>query len=220
MAPSSLTIVCLPQDTPTQQLATAAAARLAVTPVTSLGPVRHFLAGTRLRRASLLQPGRSAAAGGPVRLLDFDAMRRAGQQLYWHRWWVWNQVVAGTRPARPYWAFVERHRADPGRYPIDTAQRHYLAQPRIATMLTYNALPNKVMELPTSQLEAFQTGGHSYAHYGWLSAVPADGVLCLDGAYLSAGSDEFAAGMAYLAAANRHLAALDGRDLVVALDTR
>jgi hypothetical protein len=220
VAHASLTIVCLPQDTPTRQLAAAATARLAATPVTGLGPARHFVAGTRLRRASLLQPGRTAAAGGPVRLLDLDAMRRADQQLYWYRWCIWNQVVAGTRPARPYWAFVERHRADPGGYPIDRAQRHYLAQPRIAAMLTYNALPNKVVELPTSHLEAFQTGGHSYAHYGWLSAVPADGVLCLDRLYLAARSDEFAARIVYLAEANRYLAALGSRDIVVALHTR
>jgi hypothetical protein len=217
---TALTIVCLPQGTPTTELATTATARLSGTPTASLGPTRHFLAGTRLRRASLLQPGKGAAAGGPIRLLDLAAMRRADRQRYWYRWSIWNQIVAGTRPARPFWTFVERHRADPARYPIDKAQRHYLAQPRIATMLTYNALRNRIMELPTSHLEALQTGGHSYAHYGWLSAVPADGVLCLDGSYLTASSDEFAARLAYLAEANRHLARLDNRDIVVALRTR
>jgi hypothetical protein len=87
-------------------------------------------------------------------------------------------------------------------------------------MLTYNALPNKIMELPTSHLEAFQTGGHSYAHFGWLCAVPADGIICRNGTYLTAPSDQFAAHMGYLAEANRRLATLHNEDTLVALCTR
>ena len=219
MPHTSLTIVCLPEGTHPGQWASTAMARLAATPLTSRGTAAHFIPGTRLRRASLLQVRKNTAAGGPVHLLDLDAMRAAFQGLYWHRWIIWNQVVAGTRPAQPYWNFLERHRADPVRYPIETAQRRYLAQPRVATMLTYNALPNKVMELPTSHLEAFQTGGHGYAHYGWLCAVPADGVLCLDGSYLTAAGGEFAAQVAYLAEANRRITRLNDRDVLVALCT-
>ncbi|MEU1969677.1 hypothetical protein ABZ541_23815 [Micromonospora sediminicola] len=220
MSDTSLTIVCLPNGVPTGELASAAATRLATTRLTSLGSARHFLVNTRFRRGSLLQPWRNTAAGGPVRLLDLDAMRAAAGRTYGYRWRIWNQVIAGTRPAQPYWTFLERHRADPGRYPITTAQRHYLAQPRIANMLTYNALPNRIMRLPTSHLEAFQTGENGYVHYGWLCAVAGDGLLCLDGTHLAATRGQYAARLAYLAEANRRLTALRRRDILVALCTR
>ncbi len=219
MTDPHLTIVCLPHGTPTDQLTITATARLAAIGVTTLRTAGHFLAGTRLRRAQLLHPDNGAAAGGPLHLLDLDAMRAASQQLHGRRWSIWNQVVAGTRPAQPYWTFRERHRADPGRYPLDKAQRHYLAQPRVANMLTYNALPNKIMHLPTSDLEALQTGPHGYAHYGWLAAVPTDGMLCLDGTHLTAAREPFAIRTAYLAEANRRLNTLHRRDVLVAAHT-
>src|SRR5258706_11935339 len=125
----SLTIVCLPHGTPTDQLATTAATSLAATPLTNLGSAGHFITNTRLRRGSLLQPWKDTAAGGPVRLLDLDAMRAAAHRLCWYRWTIWNQIVAGTRPAQPYWAFLDRHHADPAKYPIAKARQHYLAQP-------------------------------------------------------------------------------------------
>ncbi|WP_410814840.1 hypothetical protein [Micromonospora sp. 067-2] len=220
MLDTSLTIVCLPQGTPADQLATAAATRLAATPLTTLGSAVHFITSTRLHRGSLLQPWKNTAAGGPVRLLDLDAMRTAAQRAYWYRWHVWNQVVAGTRPAQPYWSFLDRHRVDPGKYPVAKAQQHYLAQPRIATMLTYNALPTRLTDLPTSHLEAFQTGSHSFAHYGWLCAVPGTNFVCVDGNHLVATSDQYVTQMAYLAAANHRLSLLHHRDVLVALCTR
>ncbi|MET7403881.1 hypothetical protein ABZS66_61490, partial [Dactylosporangium sp. NPDC005572] len=132
----------------------------------------------------------------------------------------WHQVVAGTRPAQPYWTFLDRHLANPRTYPLATAQAQYLAQPRVASMLTYNALPNKVMALPTSHLEAFQTGLQGYSYYGWLCAVPGDAVVCLDGTYLAADNDRHATQIAYLAEANRHITALAGPDNLVACCTR
>ena len=220
MPNTSLTIVCLPHGTPTDQLATTAATRLAATPLTSLGSAGHFITHTRFHRGSLLQPWQDTAAGGPVRLLDLDAMRAAAHRAYWYRWHIWNQVVAGTRPAQPYWTFLDRHRDTPEKYPIAKAQRHYLAQPRIANMLTYNALPNRIMELPTSHLEAFQTGAHGYANYGYLCAVPGNSFLCLDGTYLAATSDQYATHLAYLADANHRITTLNTRDALVALCTR
>jgi hypothetical protein len=218
--PPLLTIVCLPPGTPTDQLPATAVGRLAATRLTSVGIAGHFIARRRRHRGRLLQPSKHTAAGGPVHLLDLGAMRAAARTAYWHRWMIWNQVVAGTRPAQPYWIFLDRHRASPHSYPLDKAQRDYLAQPRIATMLTYNALPNKMTELPTSHLEAFQTGAHGYAHYGWLTAVPGDGLLCLDGSYLSNTRNQLAARLAYLADANQRLTTLQRRDVLVALRTR
>lgn len=220
MPHTSLTIVCLPHGTPTDQLAATAAIRLAATPLTSLGSAGHFVANTRFHRGSLLQPRENTAAGGPLRLLDLDAMRAAAHRAYWYRWHLWNQVVAGTRPAQPYWTFLDRHRDAPDKYPLAKAQRHYLAQPRIATMLTYNALPNRLTDLPTSHLEAFQTGAHGYANYGWLCAIPGNSFLCLDGTHLVATSDQYATHMAYLAEANHRIGGLHHRDILVALCTR
>lgn len=220
MPNTSLTIVCLPQGIPTDQLATTAATCLAATPLTSLGSAGHFIVNTRFHRGSLLKPWKDTAAGGPVRLLNLDAMRAAAQRTYWYRWHIWNQVVDRTRPAQPYWTFLERHRADPAKYPLAKAQQHYLAQPRIANMLTYNALPNRIVDLHTSHLEAFQTGAHGYAHYGWLSAVPGNSLLCLDGTHLAATRDKYATRLAYLAEANRRITALNHRDILVALCTR
>ncbi|GIF69357.1 hypothetical protein Ais01nite_73920 [Asanoa ishikariensis] len=220
MSHTSLTIVCLAQDTATDQLASTAASRLASTTLTSLGSAGHFIAKTRWHRGSLLQPWKDTAAGGPVRLLDLDAMRVAAHRVYWYRWHIWNQVVAGTRPALPYWTFLDRHCDAPSKYPLAKAQRQYLAQPRIATMLTYNALPNRLMALPTSHLEAFQAGVHGYAHYGWLGAVPGNSFLCLDGTHLVAVSDQYATEVAYLADANHRITALHSRDALVALCTR
>ncbi|ROO60325.1 hypothetical protein EDC02_2186 [Micromonospora sp. Llam0] len=220
MPNTSLTIVCLPKGTPTDQLAATAKNRLAGTPLISLGTAGHFAVSTRLRRGSLLQPWKDTAAGGPVRLLDLDTMRTAARNTYGYRWTIWNQVIAGTRPAQPYWIFAERHLADPVKYPVSKAQEHYLAQPRIANMLTYNALPNKIMALPTSHLEAFQAGVRGYAHFGWLCAVPGDGLLCLDGTYLAAASDQLSTRLFYLATANQRITALSSHDVLVALCTR
>jgi hypothetical protein len=218
---TAVVIVCLPKATPTDQLATTAIARLASsTPLTNASPAGHFPVTIRLRRGSLVQPWHDTAAGGPVRLLDLDAMRASARNAYWYRWHIWQQVAAGARPAQPYWHFADRHHAEPARYSLDKAQCQYLAQPTVAAMRTYNALPNKILALPTSHLEAFQAGAHAYAHLGWLSAVPADGMLTLDGHYLAAGSGRLADQLSYLDIAQDHLTGLGSRDHLVALATQ
>ncbi|GIF47496.1 hypothetical protein DFJ67_6973 [Asanoa ferruginea] len=218
----SLSIVCLPKATPTDHLADAADTRLTDIGYMGLGPAGHFITRgrARRRRGRLLQPWRNTAAGGPVALLDLDAMRTAGQHLYGYRWALWNQVVAGTRPAQPFWVFLDRHDHDPIKYPLSRAQRDYLSQPRIASMRTYNALPHKVMELPTAHLEAFQTGGQVYAYYGWLTAVPGDGLLRPDGRYLSQVKGDHPSRLTYLDKANWAIAALGDDDILVAVNTR
>jgi hypothetical protein len=215
---TAVVIVCLPKATPTDQLATAAIARLASsTTLANASPAGHFPVTTRLRRGSLVQPWHDTAAGGPIRLLDLDTMRTSARNAYWYRWHIWQQVTAGTQPAQPYWHFADRHHTEPAKYSLDKARRQYLAQPRVAAMRTYNALPNKILALPTSHLEALQAGGHAYAHLGWLSAVPADGVVTLDEDYLAANSGRVADQLSYLDAAQAHLTGLGARDHLVAL---
>lgn len=217
---TTVVIVCLPKSTPTDQLASTAVARLgSSSPLANASPAGHFPVATRLRRGSLVQPWQDTAAGGPVRLLDLDAMRAAARNAYWYRWQIWQQVVAGTRPAQPYWHFADRHRDEPDKYSLDKAQKQYLAQPRLAAMRTYNALPNKLLTLPTSHLEAFQAGGNAYAHLGWLSAVPAGGMVTLDHRYLAATSGRLTDQLSYLDSAQSHLSTLGRRDHLVALAT-
>lgn len=219
MPKTFVVVVCLSADTPTDQLVTTAVARLASTPWTSAGPAGHFPITTRWRRGNLVQPWHDTAAGGPLHLLDLDTMRTTARDASWQRWNIWQHVVAGTRPAQPYWHFVDRHRTDPRKYSLATAQQHYLAQPRIAAMRTYNALPNKVTALPTDQLEAFQAGVHAYAHLGLLTAVPRDGVITLDSNYLATSSDRLADCLSYLESAQHHLNSLSPRDHLVAVAT-
>src|SRR5262249_32082054 len=81
---TTLGIVCLPKATPTEDLATTAIARLGSSPPpTQASPAGHFPVTTRLRRGSLVQPWHATAAGGPIRLLDLDAMRTSARNACW-----------------------------------------------------------------------------------------------------------------------------------------
>jgi hypothetical protein len=217
MSATPVITVCLPAGAPTSDLATAAAARLATHQPAKPSLCGHFLPGSRLRRGRLLRLPQGAVAGGPVRLLDLALMRRRCHDAYRARHLVWQRVVAGTRPASPFWMFVDRHHDSPRRYSLDTAQRQYLAQPRLAAMALYNALPHRVMTLPTSHLEALQTGADGYAHLGWLAAVPAHGLLDVDGRLLRPASERLIHLVSFLDEANQRLARLSPDDCLVAL---
>jgi len=212
-------VVCLSKDIPTDHLAATASARLDATPWISAGPARVFRIGARLRRARLVQPARHTTVGGPLRLLDLDTMRREARDAYWYRWHVWRQVVDGTRDAQPWWQFLDRHREQPAKYSMAKARQQYLAQPRVAAMSIYNALPNKVMRLPTGHLEALQAGVHAYSHLGLLCAVPRDGLVVRDGRYLATASTRLADQLSYLDAAQQEISQLDPGEQLVALAT-
>jgi hypothetical protein len=64
-------------------------------------------------------------SGGPLRLLGLAAMRRNAAAAAAATWWLWNEVVRGTRPAQPFWQFADRHDADPDNYPLTRAQAEY-----------------------------------------------------------------------------------------------
>ncbi|GAA3386336.1 hypothetical protein [Cryptosporangium minutisporangium] len=223
MPHSALTVVCLPAGVSTSTPLAAAEAALAATPPTvqldSLGSAAHFLARPRRRCGFRVRSAQRVTPGGPVGQLDLDTMRTSTYQRYAYRWAIWNQVVASTRPAQPYWTFLDRHAAGPDRYPLEQAQQDYLTQQRVLAMRTYNALPHRAIELPTSHLEAFQLGPQGYAHLGWLSAVPGDRLLCPDGTYLACETDQLSARLDYLTGANQHLTAMREDDVLVALRT-
>ncbi len=87
-------------------------------------------------------------------------------------------------------------------------------------MRVYNAFPHRPVALPTSHLEALQLGADSYAHLGWLSAVPGQQLLCPDGTtLLGQSNDRLDVGLTYLEHANWCLSVLDRRDVLVAAVT-
>lgn len=221
--------VCLPQTAVTGHLPAAVSALLAVHGITDADPVGHFRTKTRplaarlLRRSEttcLLQPDKGIAAGGPVRLLDLDGMRQDLAERFWNRWQLWQQIVAGSPEARPWWHFHDRHAADPDKYSWDAARHAFASQPQVARMLTYNAHPGRLTELPLGHLDALSAGAHAYATYGWLQAVPADTMLTTDGRLLAPVSLRYPDQLDYLRAANDHLDTVADAAVLVAVTTQ
>ena len=200
-------VVCLPPGTPATTLAAQAAATLAARGLSTSGVLPHFLTHTR-RTGKLVDRWNGLTSGGPIKLLDLYGMRTRAAAGAAAEWLLWNQVVAGTRPAQPFWAFVDRHHADQQRYPLGRAQADYLAQPRILAMTAHNAIPGQPCPLPTTHLEAFQAGCGTYVNLAWLAAVPGDGFAPQRGGWLTNRSQRLADLLDYLSIANAHLAQL------------
>jgi hypothetical protein len=217
---NSVLTVCLPKATPTDQIGIAATALLATHRITDAGlATGHFLTRRRLRTSKLLQPGKGVAAGGPIGLLDLERMRTDLQQRYWNRWQIWQQIVAGSPVARPWWHFYDRHAADPDTYTWEHARHGFASQPRVARMLTYNAHPGRQTDLPADHLDAFETGPQAYATYGWLQAVPGDRMLTLDGRLLGRAGSRYSVHLEFLGQANEHLHALAADGVLAAFTT-
>jgi len=217
--PTRTVVVCLPPHTEPRLLSELATTTLATRGLTAHGVTPHFVASTR-RASKLIDRWQDLTSGGPITLLNLTATRRNAAAAAAAQWLLWRQVVAGTRPAQPFWAFADRHRADPRRYPLTRAQAEYAAQPRVLAMSVYNALPQRLCELPTAALEAFQAGYGTYCSLAWLAAVPADGLAPADGehgGWLAATSERVADQLAYLQAANAHLGRLHPQVLLVAV---
>ncbi|MEJ3741809.1 hypothetical protein WEI85_00705 [Actinomycetes bacterium KLBMP 9797] len=215
----SRTIVCLPPDTDPRLLPELATAKLGMRGLNANGVVPHFPARTR-RASKLVDRWHGLTSGGPIRLLDLAAMRRNAQSAAAAQWMLWHQVVAGTRPANPFWCLVDRHRAEPRRYPLARAQAEYAAQPRVLAMAAYNARPDRWVELPTAMLEAFQAGYNTFVNLALLAVVPADGVATAygeHGGWLTCTSERLADQLSYLAAANAHINGLNPNVQLVAM---
>jgi hypothetical protein len=221
--------VCLPRTAVTGHIPAAVSALLAAHGIIDAGLTGHFRTKTRplsarlLRRTdaiSLLQPEEGTAAGGPARLLDLDVMREDLAERYWNRWQLWQQIVAGSPDAKPWWHFYDRHAADPDKYTWDHARHGFASQPQVARMLTYNAHPGRLAELPTDHLDAFYAGPHAYCMYGWLQAIPADTMLTADGRLLAPISRRYPDQLDYLRSANDHLNSLADTAVLVAVTTK
>ena len=210
----SRAIVCLSPDLKPEWLPQLATAKLRTLGVTVTGAMPYFPARTR-RASKLVDRHNGLTCGGPIGLLDLAAMRQHAQAAAATQWWLWHQVVAGTRPACPFWYFVDRHRTDPRRYPLARAQADYTTQPRIIAMTAHNARPDTRIPVPTAALESFQAGYNTHLSMAVLAAVPADGVATTYGAHggwLTCTSERLTDQLAYLQAANAHIDGL-GKNL-------
>jgi hypothetical protein len=222
-------LVCLPAHSNLRFAVELASTKLAMRGVSACGAMPHFtpcasrgLRGVR-RSRQLLDVWRGTAAGGPIRLLDLEAMRLRSQAQAATQWLIWQQATAGTRAAQPFWEFVQRHRDNPKTYPLAQAQHHYRTQPRVQAMTAFNALPNRPCDLPTSSLEAFQAGQVTFATLAYLTAVPADGLatasLSAHEGWLTPASGQLEDQLAYLKQANAYLAGLHPDTTLVAMAT-
>jgi hypothetical protein len=219
-------IVCLPANIVPGSLPEAAARELAVRGVDTDGVVQHFLAGIRSPRIRLADCWEDRTSGGPLRLLDLTRMRDIAQCAAAVQWLGWQAVVEGTRPARPFWHFTDRHQANPRRYTMDQAWDDYLSQERVIKMTAFNAMPNHTYPLPVEDLELFQAGYDTYVRAAWLAAVPANGMAIADTTlgdaekhWLTPRSERLADQLEYLRDANRHLDQCDGKTQLIAMGT-
>jgi hypothetical protein len=114
------TVVCLPPHTQPRLLPELATTKLRMRGLTPNGVMPHFVTRTR-RTGKLIDRWNGITSGGPIRLLDLDCMRRNAAAAAAAQWLLWQRVVAGTKPAQPFWSFADKHASDPARYPLDRA---------------------------------------------------------------------------------------------------
>jgi hypothetical protein len=163
-------------------------------------------------RRHLIDPRKGTptpCAGGPLRLLDLDALRRAYAMGAGVRHQLFTRIVRGTREARPWVTFVQRHLDDPTKYAMATAEADFNNQPRILAMRAHNAVTHGAGRLDTDEVEMFQAGPAAYRNYHYLHAAVADTVLTRDGDRITPATARLADRLTYLTDANRYLDSLD-----------
>ncbi|GGJ89992.1 hypothetical protein GCM10010123_19780 [Pilimelia anulata] len=215
-------IVCLPDDLPTAVLAdgrdlTALGQAGAATP--------RFWTRPKVRtwqRSALidLRAGKSGprwCSGGPIRLLDLQAMRHASALAAAIRHQLWSATIRGTRDAHPWSDYLRQHLQYGDRYPLATAQRDFLAQRRILAMRAHNAAQPHAPQLDPYEVDAYQAGAAAYQHLHAAGGVCADAVITADSATLRPASGELTDRIGYLAAAHAHLARLRDDDRLLAI---
>src|SRR2546430_10313087 len=147
-----------------------------------------------IRRRSLVDARKgkpTACAGGPLRLLDLPALRQSYGMAAAFRYQTWTTVTRGTRDARPWVAFLQRHLNEPD-YPLPRAETDFGNQPRVLAMRSHNAVTYGRAQLDEQELEMFQAGPVAYQNYQYLTAATADAVLTPHGERLCPVSDRFA----------------------------
>jgi hypothetical protein len=172
-----------------------------------------------IRRRHLIdpRPGKpTACAGGPLRMLDTAALRLAYRMAAALRYQTWTAVTRGTRDARPWVTFLERHLSEPD-YPLAQAETDYGNQPRVLAVRAHNTVTSGPARLAEQDLEMFQAGPMAYQNYQQLLAMAADALLTPGGDRLCPVSDRFADRLTYLQQANRYLDTTDEHTRIIAV---
>ena len=225
----STMLVRLPASTPVDQLTNRAHAVMARHGHRTDTTVRHLHTrpGRLLRRLPFITTlrrwlRRSTAATARLTRPDITGMRQHAYLTAIQRWLIWQQVTDGTPAARPFHHFRDQVATNPGKWTLDRAQREYRAQPRIRAMALYNADPDRVCDLPTGEIEIFQTGQAFYGQYHQLAALPAAGVIDATGTTpvaVTRPGDVLDDLIDYLAQANQLLTQLPRRAHLVAVSS-
>ncbi|MEV4539325.1 hypothetical protein AB0J82_36690 [Asanoa sp. NPDC049518] len=168
--------------------------------------------GIRWQRRQLLAPRPGAptcCAGGPVKLLDLDGLRRAAMVGAAIRHQQWSTVVHDTKPATPWPVMRQRHVEDPDRFPMDAVVRVFYNQPRVNAIRMHNAVTHGAGRLALGELEMFQAGRFTYEYYAASAAVAGDMIVTVDGDRIGPDGDLLAQRITYFEHANRYLDGLD-----------
>ncbi|MER7177720.1 hypothetical protein [Streptomyces mesophilus] len=116
--------------------------------------------------------------GGPLRLLDLDAMRTKAGDKAGARYDLWERTVRGLPAAEPWRHFHDRFKADPAAYGMDRARQDYRAQPAVAAVA-------EVAELPQHDPVGHFAGGRAaYVRAARDDAVVGAVLLTLEGAWI------------------------------------
>jgi hypothetical protein len=179
-------------------------------------PCRRWQRG---RLVDLRKGTPAPCAGGPLRLLDLEALRHAHRVGAAMRHQMFTAATRGTRDAKSWPVFLQRHLDDPARYPYTTAEADFCNQPRVLVLAAHNAVTaDPAGQLDPHELEMFQAGPAAYGNYRYLYAAVADAVLGLHGDRLAPATARFADRLAYLHHANRYLDGLDPDCTLIAVD--
>ena len=149
-------------------------------------------------------------------MLDVAGLRQSYRMAAGLRYQTFTAVTRGTRDARPWVHYLQRHLNDPD-YSMAQAETDYRNQPRVLAVRAHNAVTYGRSQLDEHELEMFQAGPTGYANYQLLVAMAADALLTWDGHRLAPASDRMADRLTYLQNANRYLDTTDPHTRVVAI---
>ncbi|GAA1619329.1 hypothetical protein [Actinoplanes couchii] len=183
---------------------------------------RHLIGATR-RCGAVVQ-----AAGGRRSRLDATTAIKAANAAALTRWNMWQLVVRGTAPARP-WAEMLTHAEQTARaakrgrsgkpVTVDVAQlrRRFEAQPRVLAIMAYNTHPRAQVVLDLDELDAYQAGQTTYAALHWRRAAFGDMVVTCGRRLIEPRSASLADRLRFYAEAGSYLDSLPKHHQVMAV---
>ena len=104
------------------------------------------------------------------RMLDMDGLRQSYRMAAAMRYQTWTAVTRGTRDAKPWAHFLQRHLTETD-YLLGKAETDYRNQPRVLAIRAHNAVTYGRAQICEQELEMFQAGPAGYASYQHLFAM-------------------------------------------------